>query len=103
MRPSKQNKAKRTYIEHTIEHVLQQSKAHTPTQIEAALLEHALTITIPRKAFIEREGKMPPKNFVLYPIYSPPLISLDAGRHPGRTDHATVACFVVQKEYSITA
>jgi len=60
-------------------------KARYPAQIEQALLEHARLVTIPRKAFMEREGKTPPKNYVA---------------HPGRLDHATICCFVVLKEYA---
>jgi len=82
MRPEKATRAKTSYIEHVIERTI--ANARGPAQIEKTLLEHARLVTIPRKAFMEREGKTPPRNYV---------------EHPGRLDHATVCCFVVQKEY----
>jgi len=61
-----------------LERLLQ--KAKTPLQITQDIINHVIACTTVRRAFLEREGKTPPKNYVLY---------------PGKLDHATVVCFTV--------
>lgn len=66
VKASKKLKLKTKYMETTLEKTLE--KAKSPLQIEQALLEHSRLVTIPRKAFMEREGKTPPSNYVAYPF-----------------------------------
>jgi len=81
-KPSKVDSVKTSFIDNLIKTVVE--KAKSPVEISGALLHHVKLVTTARRAYIENEGKMPPKNYYLY---------------PGKLDHATVSCFRVQPNY----
>jgi hypothetical protein len=83
-KPAKVDAVKTAFIENLMKTVTE--KAKTPAEISRALLQHVKLVTTARRAYIENEGKMPPRDYYKY---------------PGKLDHATVSCFKIQQNYQV--